>query len=204
LLFKIDSLQKLPKKGIVGKKLDMKKKLFGVSIFFLICCPSYAQTFTSESKVASIGLGLGGSFGSYLVTSQTPAISVQYEQGIWPISDIGTISLGAYLGTKSYKYSTINYSQSWNYYIVGLRSAFHYSGFDIENFDLYAGLMLGYNHLVYRYNGPYIGPQSGTYGSSVGLSGYIGGRYYFTPKFGAFAELGFGISYATVGLAINL
>jgi hypothetical protein len=182
----------------------MKQKLFVVPILFLIYFPSYAQTFSSDSKVASIGLGLGGSFGSYLVTSQTPAISFQYEKGFWPVSNIGTISLGGYLGIKSYKYSSFNYSQSWNYYIIGLRSAFHYSGFKIEHFDPYAGLMLGYNHLVYRYNGPLTAAQGGNYRSTLGFSGYVGGRYYFTPKFGAFAELGFGISYATIGLAINL
>ncbi|MBX7202546.1 MAG: hypothetical protein K1X77_05710 [Bacteroidia bacterium] len=181
----------------------MKKTLL-IFVFSFISVFSFAQAFDEGTRVGSIGIGLGGTFGSYTTTSRMPAISLQYEQGIWPISDKGVISLGGYLGTKSYKYAGSGYTQSWNYYVIGARSAFHYSGLNIEKFDPYAGLMLSYNYLKYRYDGPSTFPISGNYASTVGFSGYLGGRYYFTPKFAGFGEVGFGISYVTIGLAIKI
>ncbi|MCO6477993.1 MAG: hypothetical protein J5I94_15280 [Phaeodactylibacter sp.] len=36
------------------------------------------------------------------------------------------------------------------------------------------------------------------------LAGFIGGRHSFTPRLGAFGELSFGLSLATVGLSVRL
>lgn len=175
------------------------KKIVFILLMNAIFLNVGAQAFDKGTQVGSIGVGVGGSFGSYTTSSSTPAISLQYERGIWEISDKGVVSLGGYLGYRSFKYEGPGYRQSWNYSIIGVRSAFHYKGFDIEKLDPYAGLMLGYYNLNYKYDGPYASILNGSYGSTVGFSGYAGARYYLADKIGVFGELGFGISYFTLG-----
>jgi hypothetical protein len=66
--------------------------------------------------------------------------------------------------------------------------------------------MLSYNHLSYSYNdngGAGSVTGSGSYGSAVGLSLYIGGRYFFTDNIAALVELGYGVAYLNVGIAIK-
>jgi hypothetical protein len=38
-------------------------------------------------------------------------------------------------------------------------------------------------------------------GSQAELSGFVGARYFFTDKMGAFSELGYDMSYLKVGLS---
>ncbi|MDR3711717.1 MAG: hypothetical protein P4L51_02790 [Puia sp.] len=168
-----------------------------------------AQTYQAGTNTVSAGIGLGSSIAGYTYGSQSPGISLQYERGIWEAGP-GVISLGGYLGFKSYRYSASdgygdNYSEKWNYTIVGARGAYHYTGFKVENLDVYGGLMLSYNHLSYSASasngsGSY-GASGGSYGSAVGFTAFVGGRYYFANSLGAFAELGYGVSYLNVGLA---
>ena len=89
--------------------------------------PVKAQTYEVGTNVISGGLGLGSSIaGGFTYGSQSPGISLQYERGVWEVGP-GVISLGGYLGFKSYKYNYndgINaYSEKWNYTIVGARGA---------------------------------------------------------------------------------
>jgi len=181
-----------------------------VSVFIVamaVCTTASAQAFLKGTNVVSAGIGFGGSFGSFSYGSQTPGISVQYEKGVWEIGGPGVISLGGYVGRKGYKYSgaagTYHYSQKWNYTIIGVRSAYHYNGINNEKADLYGGLMLSYNILNYKYedNGGFNQSTAGSYGSAAGFTAYVGGRYFLSDNIGLFAEVGYGVSYLTVGAA---
>jgi hypothetical protein len=182
----------------------MKKIIFIVCATVLTSALS-AQQFVKGTNVVSVGLGLGSSLGSYSQSSQTPALSLSYEKGVWEIGGPGVISLGAYAGTKKYKYSGEGFSQKWGYTIIGVRSAYHYNGINSDKFDVYGGIMLSYNILNYSYkdnNGNDIS-GGGNYGSGTGFTLYAGGRYFFSPNIAAFAELGYGVSYLTLGLALK-
>ncbi|PZX46447.1 hypothetical protein [Algoriphagus chordae] len=175
-----------------------------IIIFMLALCLPFigsAQEFQKGSKVISLGLGLGSSVGHDLTYgSQIPTISAQYEQGVWDIGGPGVISLGGYIGFKSYSNNADIGKSKWNYTLVGVRSAYHFNMLEVDNLDLYAGAMLGF------YFENYSGPSGSTYNAnnSVGLSLYAGGRYYFSDNFGGFAEVGYGVSYLTVGVAFKL
>jgi hypothetical protein len=187
----------------------MKNKLKLAAALLMAVLQVNGQAVEIGNNVLSAGIGLGGRFGSFTYGSQTPGLSLHFERMMWEAGDVGIISLGGYAGIKSYKYSarsysTYTYTQKWSYTILGIRSAFHYTGLESDNFDLYGGLMLSYNILSYKYedNDPY--PDSyvtASYGSAVGITAYAGGRYFFNPKFGALAEVGYGVSYLTLGLA---
>lgn len=185
----------------------MKKLPLLAPILFLSLL-AHSQVFEKGTNVVSAGIGLGSSILSYSGASQSPALSLQYERGVWDIGGPGVISLGGYLGYKGYSYSGseggYDFSEKWHYTIVGVRSAYHYNGLKLENIDLYAGVMLSYNVLSYSYSdnagtGGFSG--TGSYGSTVGFSVYAGGRYFFTDHIGALAELGFGAAYLNIGLA---
>ena len=70
-----------------------------------------AQEFQKGTNIISAGIGLGSSILSYSGASQSPALSLQYERGVWDIGGPGVISLGGYAGYKGYSFSGTDYSE---------------------------------------------------------------------------------------------
>lgn len=176
----------------------MKKTVFFYMMFFIGTSLALAQEFNKGTNVINVGLGLGGTYDIYAAPSQSPVISASFERGIWELPGPGVVSLGGYLGFKTYRYDN---SDRWNYTIVGVRGAYHYNGFNIENLDVYGGAMVSYNILSYDrdvYDG------FGSFGSAPGATGFIGGRWYFSEVFSAFAEAGYGVAYLTLGAALRI
>jgi hypothetical protein len=152
---------------------------------------SSAQEFSIGDNVISAGVGLGGDYGSFSSSSQTPGLSLQYERGIWEIADRDVISLGGYLGYKTYSYEAGLSDYKWTYSIIGIRGAYHFNGPNVENLDVYGGAMLSYNILSFE--------GEGNYGSTLAGTAFLGGRWYFTESIAAMAELGYGVAYITIG-----
>lgn len=172
---------------------------------------AHAQPFLKGSNVISAGIGFGSSFGGFNTSSQTPGLSLQYERGVWAIDGPGIISLGGYAGYKSFKYSNqytsqFTYNQKWSYTVVGVRSAYHYNGIKSDKFDVYGGVLLSYNILSYSYddNNPSgVKFNNAGYGSTIGFSIFLGGRYFFTKNLAAQAELGYGVTFLNIGVAFK-
>ena len=190
------------------------KKIFLLFTVLTFSFISFSQPFDLGTNMINAGIGLGSSLGGFGYTSQTPAISASFEHGMWEVGGPGVISLGGYLGYKSFKYTSTyagiggiyNYSQKWSYLIIGARSAYHYNGLEIDNIDLYGGAMLSFNNLSYNYtdNDPgYDYSGVGTYSSGISLSLYAGGRYMFSDGVGAYLEAGYGISYLSLGVSFK-
>lgn len=187
----------------------MKTLKITFAMALLLCCLSaQAQTFDQGTKVASVGIGIGSSLGGFDYSSQFPAISLSYEQGIAPAGNVGIIGIGGYLGFKGYKYETssagFTASSKWNYTLIGVRGALHFTGLDVDKLDLYAGLMPTYNIVNYSYRDSAGGSTgSGSYSNALSLTVFGGARYYFSENLAAFGELGYGISFLNVGLAMK-
>jgi hypothetical protein len=197
----------------------MKKKILSMVclvsvILFASAGKTSAQAFNTGDNVLSLGIGLGSSLGgSYGYSSQTPGISLQFEHGQWDVGGPGCISLGGYLGFKSFSYDggfsypyAYTYTQKWNYTVIGIRSAYHYNGINSKDWDVYGGAMLSYDILTYKYTSSdptYDYLYNHSYNGGVGFTLYIGGRYFFSDNVAAFAELGYGISYFTIGGAFK-
>ncbi len=166
-----------------------------------------SDTYGVGTNTISAGIGLGSSIGSgYTYGSQTPGLSLHYDRGIWEAGP-GVISLGAYVGYKAFKYNYSdnfgdNATEKWNYTIIGVRGAWHFTGLNVDNLDLYAGVMLSYNDLSFSYSDNQGGAYSGSnYGSAVGFTGFVGAKYFFAGDLGAFAEIGYGVSILNIGLS---
>jgi len=181
--------------------IAMRNKIVMILLATAFIGSASAQEFKTGDNVLSLGLGIGSTLGSYGYSSQTPAISIQYEHGQWDVGGPGTISLGGYLGFKSFKYESFDYSEKWNYTVIGIRSAYHYNGLKVEHLDVYGGLMLSYDIVSYSFesSNPLWDPYKGDYANSIGLSLYVGGRYYFSSNISGFLELGYGVSYLNIG-----
>jgi len=204
------------------KKIKQLKYAIIIASISMVSLESKAQAFVSGTNTLSASIGIGGRLGSYVSSSQSPGLSANFERGIWEIGSAGVISLGGYAGLKSYKYEksynssywngnrisayTYKTTSKWKYTIIGMRSAFHYNAIGGDKLDLYGGLLLSYNILSYKFtdNDPYYDYGSSVnYGSAVGLTAYIGARYLLANNFGVYSELGYGISYLTIGASLK-
>jgi hypothetical protein len=185
----------------------MKKSAFFsiglVVISFFSAVRVHAQAFEAGTNVVSAGIGLGSSLDGYNGT-QGIGLSATYERGIWEAGP-GIISLGAYIGYKTYTYSGVSggyaYSYKWDYTIIGARGAYHFTGLNVENLDLYAGLMLSYDNLSTSISNQSPGYLPGSYSGGIELSPFAGARYYFANNLGVYGELGFGVSILSIGLS---
>lgn len=120
-------------------------------------------------------LNLGVGVGSHI------PVEASFEHGIVDgliKRENGSIGIGGYVGW---------YNR--NSFGLGVRGAFHYQF--VDKLDTYAGLMLGYDI------------HGGTSASSLFPSAFAGARYYFVPSLAVYSELGYGISYLSVGLALK-
>lgn len=176
------------------------------SLFLLTPRQASAQ-FDVGDKVASLSVGIGGNYVSS--TSQSPALGLGYEQGVTDLGP-GVLGLGGYLGYKSlaYKHRFMTYEYDWRYtyLILGFRGSWHYNEWHgNDRLDTYGGLMLSYNivnwkdHTVYPSGA--IAVSSGSASSGIGLTGFLGTRYYFNDNLGVQAELGYGVAILNLGLA---
>ncbi len=152
---------------------------------------------------------MGGRYYSGTGYSTTvPPISASLEFGVADglAGGKGSFGVAPYIGytASKYKYSpNVDWGYNYSSTVVGLRGAFHYAL--ASKLDTYLGLMLGYNIVSakeYGANGTGIVYSASS--SGFAWDGFLGARYYFTPKFGAFLELGYGIGYGNLGVAIKL
>ena len=145
---------------------------------------------------AGIGFGLAGLYGS----SSLPPITAGFEYGFED-----KISLGGMVGYAGSKETFFGGEWKYTYIIIGARGAYHF----LENndkLDAYGGVMLGYNIVSTSASSSVSGfgftaSASGSY-MIFGLFG--GARYYFSPKFGVYGEVGYGVGFLNVGVEFKL
>lgn len=101
-------------------------------------------------------------------------ITLSYENALWGINSASCVTLGGTVG--------FGIGDGSSYFLVGLKSMYHYA---IKSWDLSGGLTLGAN-----VNG----------GAGLLLGANIGASYYFSEKWAASAELGYGVSVLGLGV----
>ncbi len=140
------------------------------------------------TKFINLGIGLGGGY---------------YAGG--GIGFVGAADFGVYknitVGAQAGYHSYGNAYLSYNYHSfdLGVRGSYHFNELlklPTDKADLYAGLGLSYYSFSY-------GGYLDNYGS-IYVPIHIGGRYFFTDKVGAFAELGSAINTLKVGVTFKL
>lgn len=165
-----------------------------------------AQEVSGGDKFLNLGIGFGNALYSGTGnTSSIPPISGSLEVVIKDdlFDGKAALGLGGYLGYSAYKWKYAGYDYGWKYsnVIVGPRGYLHYSL--LESLDTYAGVTLGYNIVSSKWygTGSTIGNASG---SGLIFSGFLGARYFFKDNLAALVELGSGIAYLNLGIALKL
>ncbi|MCX6297434.1 MAG: hypothetical protein NTX97_15520 [Bacteroidetes bacterium] len=174
------------------------------------------KCYDENTKIINIGVGFGS--GGYFRYSggkytSSPAMSVSYEQP-WPKKlGPGFLGVGAYVGfqTTHYRYDYNNYWGNYfyeerrSYYTVTGRATYHWDVLNSAKAEVYGGVLIGVRFRTYSYNDNdpnHDYKNAGSFAYPTG-GGFVGARYYFAKNIGVYAEAGYGISYATVGLNIK-
>jgi hypothetical protein len=189
----------------------MKKVLLFFAAIFLVSQFNFSQDLpvVKGDKIINAGIGFGSALYSGTGWSSTiPPLSVSFEQIIMDeVIDKGLIGVGGYVGYASYKWEYNYMGYDWGYkysnFILGARGTFHYPL--IKKLDTYTGLMIGFEVVSAKEFGD-IDPLYSYDVSQSGLvwSWYAGGRYFFNEKWAGMLELGYGITYLNLGVALKL
>jgi len=193
------------------KKIIYSVAILACSVLFTVS-NTQAQSFNVGTSAINLGIGFGTAVGYVGGASSGIGISGSYEYGVAVLGP-GKVGLGVIINYQGASYSSTdgvgdNYKETWNTTYFGVRGIYHPDFCNGKNYDVYAGIQLGYVH--YGYSETVSGPNSGYFqNSSGGLSSgvwpgiVVGGRYYFTDNIGAFAEIGYDIDYLKIGLAFK-
>jgi hypothetical protein len=164
-----------------------------------------AQGVQKGDKILNLGIGIGNALysGSYYKSSM-PALSASIEfiakDNLFDAKS--ALGLGAYVGYSSYKWEYSSWGYKYSNLIIGPRGYLHYNFLD--KLDTYGGLLLGYNIANAKEFGNSIPGYDYTATSSGFIwSVFIGGRYYFSDSFAGMLELGSGITYLNIGVALK-
>jgi hypothetical protein len=188
----------------------MKRGVFLFVVLFTFSSVLHAQRsmIESEDKVISLGMGIGNTLyiGGKGYSTIVPPLSLSYEQVV--ADDIfreGVLGIVGSLGYTSYRfrYTADPYDFGWDYHniILGAGSLLHYPL--VNRLDTYIGALLGYNFTSvseYRETGD---NEADSVGGFL-IAGFVGARYYFTDQFAAFAQVGYGVAYLTIGVSYRL
>lgn len=187
----------------------MKKILTTIVILaFSISILNAQEAFNKGNSGINVGIGFGttGYLGSYYKIAM-PGISASYEYGITEIqmgsSMKGLISAGAFFGFGSSKYEYwANYYYKYNYMLIAVRGNYHFLFH--EKFDPYAGIVMGYFLVSGKWSDDATHLYDYTAKSDRFHFGvYAGARWFFNDFFGAFAEVGWGMTVINLGLSLK-
>ena len=177
--------------------------------FNLSTAQETAATFGKGDNVLGIGFGVGGVYGFRNYSSQSPVFGLQYDRGIIELGMGGVIGVGGFVGYKSvvHKYGIFNdqYRDRWSILVIGARGTFHYDLFQVKNLDTYAGSMIAFHAVSHKKDYPdnYPNEFNRSHASAAYASVFAGAKYYFAPKVSAYAEVGYGVSWITLGIAFK-
>jgi hypothetical protein len=180
----------------------MKKFLLAALVFVGSLGVANAQEIASKgTSMVNLGIGLGYRFGGSM---SVPPLSVAYDYSLKSglIDGNGAITLGGYLAYTSANYSYWAQSTTASYTVLGVRGMFHYQF--VPKLDTYAGLMLGYHFTSVSSTAPAEHYESSIAASAFDMGVILGARYFFTPRIGAFTELGYSLPYWNLGVTFKL
>ena len=179
----------------------MFKKVFLAALALIgsVSLANAQEVFHKGTTAINAGIGLG----SYYSGITIPPLSVSLDYGVADNlinGNNGSISVGGFVGYAGGSQTYGTYKSSFSYIALGGRGAFHYQF--APKLDTYAGLMVSYDIVSASSNSDYAGVSVAT--SGINWTLFLGGRYFFTEKIGAFAELGYGFYNLNLGVTFKL
>lgn len=174
--------------------------------------------FAVGDDVVGLGVGLLGTYNygwKGAGFSRSPVINLQYDHGLMELGD-GVLGLGGLIGysTAKYDYSQFGWGHRYRFssMLIAARGTWHYNEWHGDSkLDTYAALGLGlyFHKSKFRYDAAptpngYVFRDNDRTSTSGYLGLQVGARYWFSPNVSGFAELGYGMSWLQVGVAMKL
>lgn len=166
------------------------------------------QVIAKGDKIINIGIGflkqLPGSNSEKLTMPPIP-ISFEYIVKDDLFEGNGALGLGGFIGYSAAKQDYYSWTNKSSRFIFGARGYVHYAL--IEKLDTYGGILLGYKSDVasFKYNEEQTNyPNQKFTDGTPTLNIFAGCRYFFNDKIAGIAELGWGMSIVTIGVAVKL
>lgn len=177
-----------------------------VAMLLVPTSASAQNAYNVNDKVISAGIGLGNVVGFYGSTT-FPPIFLSFETGL-PVEELkNKLTVG---GTIGYAGSSEEWGWgkwSYSYIFIGANGNYHFLEKN-PKIDAFAGLGLGYTIASSSYTAnPGYEDYNWNYSAGSGYFAYdihVGARYYFTPKFAAHAELGWGFGIFRFGVSYKI
>jgi hypothetical protein len=174
----------------------------------LLCIMTFAakaQMFNEGKIVAQVGIGVASPYYYSGSDGLFPPIHFSAEYGI--DDKIGVGGIFGYAASR-YKHSDFRgtYSYRLVYRVFGARGSYHF--YNTEDMDIYAGGMLGVN-----ISNSTLTETTGVYNTQVNdkpssggivLGAYAGMRYRLNKNLSAFGEVGYSVSWVSLGVALGI
>ena len=178
----------------------MFKKVFLAALALIgsVSLANAQEVFHKGTTAINAGICLG----SYYSGITIPPLSVSLDYGVADNlinGNNGSISVGGFAGYTASSHTYGTYKSTFSYIALGGRGAFHYQF--APKLDTYAGLMVSYDIASASSNNV---DTSWVATSGINWTLFLGGRYFFTEKIGAFAELGYGFYNLNLGVTFKL
>ncbi|GAB3943299.1 hypothetical protein GCM10028805_09320 [Spirosoma harenae] len=150
--------------------------------------PRSTASYRSHKNVyVNLGVGLATYYGG------------GFPVGVSVEADVkNNFSVGGSIDYYHYNYGY--YSSGYNFAYFGARASYHLAealNVQSSSFDPYIGASLGFRYAGSGYSDYY---YTSSYNSGVWVGLHLGARFMFSPKVGAFTELGYGVSAVKLGL----
>ncbi len=187
----------------------MKQLSLTTALFLGLVGSIFAQPLTFEQQSIGISIGIPSMY-DHAYTSQSPAVTARYEYGLSDKIGIGYIGLGGLLSIAGGEFNTVNIDNvEFSQTLIGPRAAYHFDMVDLtgnkdwNKIDVYGGAFLGLKFERSKYT--LLGSNERHKDSNTKLATdlFAGIRYAFTPNIGAFGEMGFGVSYLSIGVSFR-
>jgi len=177
---------------------------------------AHAQAFQAGDNAVGVGVGVGGSYyryGNYY--GFRPTLSLMYDRGTAVPVGPGVLGIGGYFSyTNRRIYNDFTYwveDKRYDFWNFGFRGTYHWNSWHkVENWDVYAGIGLGFTVTTYTDRSTYSSSfyenlyrRNFNARSPVRSSLFVGTRYYFTDFLGVFAEVGYDTSFIKAGLQLT-
>jgi len=174
----------------------MKKIVLVLTVIFSLAANVEAQNgaFNKSDKLLNIGVGVNSAYDRGI------PLGASFEVGI-----TDNISVGANVDYLSSNYKFGSSKLNFTTIYLAARASYHFNNLlkiKNEKIDVYAGPSLGYR--IFSWSDNSNNSLGNAYGSGLYIGVHVGGKYYFTEKIGAFAEVGdVGSTNARVGVAFK-
>lgn len=156
-----------------------------------------------KSNIVSLGLGIGVP-GRGDRTTGLPPILLEYEHVIKGdlFDDKSSLGIGGLFGFYSMKWEYYNYKETYKDVALGVKGYLHYQF--IEHLDTYGALLLGIRMEKVKTTDSYYDETYTSNNNQFLFRPTVGARYFFNSKIAAMAEIGYGISFINLGVALKL